>query len=313
MSKKKKIIAAIVAIIFLLISLGLIFYPVWSTWYLDQHQAELELEYLEQLAEKDDSMIKEVWEAAEEYNRAIIPGTQNESAFTQEAQLKAAQNYASMLNINGDSIMGYVEIPKIDVKLPIFHGTDNDTLERGAGHLVGSSLPIGGESTHSVITAHSGMASMRAFSDLEDLVVGDIFYIKVLNETLAYQVDQINIVLPHEVSNLCIVDGEDYCTLITCTPYAVNTHRLLVRGTRIDYEEAEKLIEEAPVEETNVSTWEKGYLKGIVRGLIFFVILLIIAVIANLISKAVKRSKMKAIPVVADSEDEDKPNEEQTE
>lgn len=258
---------------------------------MENHQAELEVQYEEQLQEKDDSEILEAWAKAEEYNKAIIPGTNNESAFTQEAQIAAAKNYAEMLNINGDSIMGYVEIPKIDVDLPIFHGTEDDTLERGVGHLVGSSLPIGGESTHAILTAHSGMASQKMFTDLEDLEIGDVFYIKVLGETLAYQVDDINVVLPHEIANLYISEGEDYVTLVTCTPYAVNTHRLLVRGTRIPYEEAEVIVEQTPVEEEkNVSTWEKGYMKGIMYGLIASIILLIVMVVILIVRKKMTKT-----------------------
>lgn len=257
----------------------------WSSWYLDNHQAELELQYEEQLKEKDDSEILEAWAKAEEYNKAIIPGTNNESAFSQEAQLAAAKNYADMLNINGDSIMGYVEIPKIDVNLPIFHGTENDTLERGVGHLVGSSLPIGGESTHAILTAHSGMASQKMFTDLEDLDIGDVFYVKVLGETLAYQVDDINVVLPHEIANLYIEKGKDHVTLVTCTPYAVNTHRLLVRGHRIPYEEAVEIVEQTPMDEQTVSAWGKGYMKGIFYGLGFSLILLIIFVVLLIIKK----------------------------
>ena len=305
MKKKNKIIAAVIAVVFFFISLGLVLYPVWSSWYLDQHQAELELQYQEQLKEKENEELLEAWAQADEYNKAIIPGTQNESAFTQEAQLKAAQNYGSMLNVNGDSIMGYVEIPKIDVDLPIYHGTEDDTLERGVGHLVGSSLPVGGESTYAILTAHSGMASQRMFTDLEDVAEGDVFYIKVLGETLAYQVDQIKVVLPHEIADLSIVLGEDYVTLITCTPYAVNTHRLLVRGTRIPYEEAEEIVEQTPVVEDRVSTWEKGYLKGIVMGLVLAVILLVVLLIVYFVRKNIEKRKSKAIAATAAPEDEE--------
>lgn len=272
-------------VLFFFISLGLIFYPVWSSWYLDNHQAELELKYEEQLQKKDDSEIREAWERAEEYNKAITPGASNESAFTQEAQLAAAKNYANVLNINGDSIMGYVEIPKIGVNLPIFHGTDENTLERGVGHLVGSSLPIGGDSTHAILTAHSGMASQKMFTNLEDMDIGDVFYVKVLGKKLAYQVDDINVVLPHEIADLYIAQGKDYVTLVTCTPYAVNTHRLLVRGTRIPYEEAVEIVEHTSTEEVNSSAWGKGYMKGIFYGLAISAVMLIVALIVVFVRK----------------------------
>lgn len=310
MKKKNKIIAIVIAVLFFFISLGLILYPVWSSWYLDQHEAELELHYQEELEEKGDDELTEAWKQAEEYNKAILPGAQSEDgAFSQESQLAAAQNYGSMLNINGDSIMGFIEIPKIDVDLPIYHGTAEDTIERGAGHLVGSSLPIGGESTHSIITAHSGMASQRMFTDLEDLVEGDVFYIKVLGKTLAYQVDQIKVVLPHEIADLTIIDGEDYVTLITCTPYAVNTHRLLVRGTRIPYEEAEEIVEQTPEDPGTISTWERGYFKGIVKGLLLavvcvFVLLFFYSIFRFVVSKAKKKSQ-KVIPQKDDKNQSD--------
>lgn len=310
MKKKNKIIAIVIAVLFFFISLGLILYPVWSSWYLDQHEAELELHYQEELEEKGDDELTEAWKQAEEYNKAILPGAQSEDgAFSQESQLAAAQNYGSMLNINGDSIMGFIEIPKIDVDLPIYHGTAEDTIERGAGHLVGSSLPIGGESTHSIITAHSGMASQRMFTDLEDLVEGDVFYIKVLGKTLAYQVDQIKVVLPHEIADLTIIEGEDYVTLITCTPYAVNTHRLLVRGTRIPYEEAEEIVEQTPEDPGTISTWERGYFKGIVKGLLLavvcvFVLLFLYSIFRFVVSKTKKKSQ-KVIPQEDDKNQSD--------
>lgn len=310
MKKKNKVMAVVIAVLFFFISLGLILYPVWSSWYLDQHEAELELHYQEELEEKGDDELTEAWKQAEEYNKAILPGAQSEDgAFSQESQLAAAQNYGSMLNINGDSIMGFIEIPKIDVDLPVYHGTAEDTIERGAGHLVGSSLPIGGESTHSIITAHSGMASQRMFTDLEDLVEGDVFYIKVLGKTLAYQVDQIKVVLPHEIADLTIIEGEDYVTLITCTPYAVNTHRLLVRGTRIPYEEAEEIVEQTPEDLGTISTWERGYFKGIVKGLLLavvcvFVLLLCYSIFRFVVSKTKKKSK-NVIPQEEDKNQSD--------
>lgn len=164
------------------------------------------------------------------YNLAITPGTAN--AYSEESLLSAAENYDSQLNIAGNGIMGYVEIPKIQVNLPIYHGTDAEVLDRGVGHLLGSSLPVGGENTHTILSGHSGMASQKMFTDLEQLTQGDVFYLNVLNETLAYQVTEINAVLPYETDLLGIVPGEDLCTLVTCTPYGINTHRLLVRGSR---------------------------------------------------------------------------------
>ena len=151
--------------------------------------------------------------------------------------------------------------------MPIYHGTDAEVLDRGVGHLLGSSLPVGGENTHTILSGHSGMASQKMFTDLEQLTRGDVFYLNVLNETLAYQVTEINTVFPYETDLLGIVPGEDLCTLVTCTPYGVNTHRLLVRGSRIPYEEAAVLEEENAVTEPAASTWEAKYVQGILWGI----------------------------------------------
>ena len=189
----------------------------------------------------------------------------------------ASEDYESQLNLTGSGIMGYVEIPGISVTLPIYHGTDADTLEIGIGHLLGSSLPVGGESTHTILTAHSGMASQKMFSDLDLMKIDDVFYLDVLNERLAYQVDAIFTVLPHETEQLQIVTGKDYCTLVTCTPFGVNTHRLLVRGTRIPYEEAEEILEQQPIIEEPTSTWEEKYMDGIITGICIVLILALLA------------------------------------
>lgn len=186
-----------------------------------------------------------------------------------------------------DGIMGYVEIPKIRVNLPIYHGTETDSLERGIGHLLGSSLPVGGESTHTILSGHSGMASQKMFTDLGQLAAGDVFYLHVLNETLAYQVVEINTVLPYDTSLLGIVPGEDLCTLVTCTPYGVNTHRLLVRGSRIPYEEAEQLMEETSNEETTASTWEGKYLQGIIYGIVAALALILVIAIGAQINQGI--------------------------
>lgn len=260
---------------------------------MESHQAELELQYEEQLEKKDDSEVKAALEAAKAYNSLITPGTENGGAFSKEAQEAAAKGYADVLNINGDGVMGYVEIPKIDVSLPIYHGTDDTTLDRGAGHLVGSSLPIGGVGTHSIVTAHSGMAKQRMFTDLEHLSEGDVFYLKVLGETLAYKVDQIKVVEPHEVANLYIDKDKDQSTLITCTPYAVNTHRLLVRGQRIPYEEAEVIVEETPVVEATSSSWGQGYMRGVIIGLCMALILILIIAVFMGIRKKIRKARKK--------------------
>jgi len=267
-STKKKVITICIAALAFLIALGITLYPMISTWYNERHQAEVHILYQEKVEQVDNTKLIEAKELAVAYNQTILPGAQDEDSFSKEALLSASENYGSLLNLAGDGIMGYVEVPTIGVTLPIFHGTNNSTLERGVGHLLGSSLPVGGESTHSVLTAHSGMASQKMFSDLDRLKIGDIFFLDVLGEKLAYQVDQIKTVLPYDTTFLQTEIGNDLCTLVTCTPFGVNTHRLLVRGTRIEYEEAEVIVEEKlETEEPVKSTWEQQYLQGILIGL----------------------------------------------
>ena len=273
-STKKKVITICVAVVAFIIALGITLYPMISTWYNERHQAEVHIHYQEKVEQVDNTKLIEAKELAVAYNQTILPGAQDEDSFSNEALLNAIEDYAGLLNLAGDGIMGYVEIPKISVSLPIYHGTNNSTLERGVGHLLGSSLPVGGASTHSVLTAHSGMASQKMFSDLDRMKIGDVFYLDVLGERLAYQVDQIKTVLPYDTTYLQTEIGSDFCTLVTCTPFGVNTHRLLVRGTRIPYEEAEVIVEEKlETEEPVKSTWEQQYLQGIIIGVSAVVIL----------------------------------------
>ena len=248
-------------------------YPVISNHVNEKYASEIHTAYEEVIQQADNSALLEAKELAVAYNEAITPGTAADT-YSKAAIEKASADYASQLDPGGSGIMGYVEIPKISVNLPIYHGTNNDSLERGVGHLLGSSLPVGGESTHSVLTAHSGMASQKMFSDLDRLKIGDIFFLDVLGEKLAYQVDQIKTVLPYDTAFLQTEIGSDLCTLVTCTPFGVNTHRLLVRGTRIEYEEAEVIVEEKmETEEPVKSTWEQQYLQGILIGIGAVVIL----------------------------------------
>ena len=264
----------ILAVVLFIAALGLTFYPIISNYVNTLYASEIHTAYEEIIEQTDNRSLLEAKELAIAYNESITPGAAQDT-YSQESLKEASVDYESQLNIAGDGIMGYVHVPKIGVHLPIYHGTDSDSLERGIGHLLGSSLPIGGADTHSILTAHSGMASQKMFSDLPQLAVGDVFYLNVLGETLAYQVDQINTVLPHDTTYLGIEQDMDICTLVTCTPFGVNTHRLLVRGSRIPYEEAE-VIEEVTMQEEVASTWEQQYVKGLVVGLALVMILAII-------------------------------------
>lgn len=260
---KKKTITVCAAVLFLT-ALGLTLYPLISNYVNQKYASEIQTAYQELIQQTDDSVLQEAKQRAIAYNLAITPGAAD--AYSEESLLSAAEDYDDQLDIAGNGIMGYVEIPKIQVNLPIYHGTDAEVLDRGVGHVLGSSLPVGGENTHTILSGHSGMASQKMFTDLEQLTQGDVFYLNVLNETLAYQVTEINIVLPYETDLLGIVSGEDLCTLVTCTPYGINTHRLLVRGSRIPCEEAAVLEEENAVTEPTASTWEAKYLQGLLIG-----------------------------------------------
>jgi len=263
-----------------LLALALILYPLISNAYYERHKVEIHTEYQEQVEQMDSSNLIEAKENAMAYNEVIKPVLENTDGYSIEAMEKASQNYEGQLDVTGTGIMGYVNIPKINVNLPIYHGTAAETLEQGIGHLLGSSLPIGGASTHSVLTAHSGMASQKMFSDLNLIEEGDIFHVEVLDERLTYEVVTINTVLPENTELLGIVSGEDLCTLVTCTPFGVNSHRLLVCGSRIDYDEEEKLEEVIGEEVIVESTWENQYVNGLVWGV---TIVIVIAVIAFLV------------------------------
>ena len=282
--KRRQILSIIGLVLVFLLSLGLMLYPVISNRINAKYASEIQTTYEAVIKDTDNRELLAAKEAAIQYNESITPGATDTDSYSQEALLAASQDYENLLNIAGDGIMAYVQIPKISVQLPVYHGTNNDSLDRGIGHLLGSALPVGGNSTHTILTAHSGMASQKMFSDLPQMEIGDIFYLKVLGETLAYQVDQINTVLPHDTTYLGIEQEKDLCTLVTCTPFGVNTHRLLVRGERIPYEEAED-IEETTQEFVVESTWEQHYLKGIAIGFGVVIILAIAGCVVWLIRR----------------------------
>lgn len=272
---KRKIAVIVMAAVMFLLALGMTLYPVISNYVNEKYASEIHTAYEEVIQQADNTALVEAKELAIAYNESITPGAVEE-AYSQAALIEASVDYDNQLDIAGNGIMGYIEIPKISVNLPIYHGTGNDSLDRGVGHLLGSSLPVGGESTHSILTGHSGMASQKMFTDLEQLGVEDVFYLHVLDETLAYQVVEINVVLPNDTTYLGIRSGEDLCTLVTCTPYGVNTHRLLVRGSRIPYEEAEELTEKVMQAEEIVSSWEQQYIRGIAIGLIVVLVIVLL-------------------------------------
>ena len=263
---KQKHIQITLAVSLFLIALGITLYPLISTMYNSRHQSLIHTQYNQEIANANSQVIEENRSLAKQYNTTLVPGAQQVDAFSSAAVELASVDYANLLNIAGNGIMGYLVIPQIGAELPIYHGTSDATLEVGVGHLLGSSLPVGGASTHTVLTGHSGMANNKMLSDLDQLEIGDVFYLEVLEETLAYQVDQIKTVLPSDTTYLGITDSADYCTLVTCTPFGVNTHRLLVRGSRIPYSEEEKELAVSLSADKPASTWEQQYLRGIMLG-----------------------------------------------
>ena len=256
----KRIIITALAVLLLIAAAGLTVYPLVSNYVNDKYQSLVRTEYAEEVEKSDAAELAEAKAAAQAYNDSLSP-----LRYHREAVQAASEDYESLLNLNESGIMGYVEIPKLEINLPIYHGTGETALDKGVGHLLGSSLPVGGTGCHSILTGHSGVAGNKLFSDIDQLSEGDVFYLRVLDETLAYEVEAVNIVLPYETGLLAPVRGRDLCTLVTCYPYGVNTHRLLVRGKRIPYEEAvviERKTEEEPVR----STWKEQYVKGLAIG-----------------------------------------------
>lgn len=233
---RKNGLFSLILILTLLTGLSLLLYPTISDWWNSFHQSRAIASYVETVEELDDDAYAQLWEDAQAYNEALA---QDNSRF--QPSEEESVRYNELLNLSGTGIMGYVEIPSIDVALPIYHGTDEAVLQVAVGHIEGSSLPVGGPGTHTVLSGHRGLPSATLFTDLDQLDMGDVFLLHVLGETLTYQVDQIRIVEPDDVSLLALEEGEDLCTLVTCTPYGVNSHRLLVRGYRVENLEEEQV------------------------------------------------------------------------
>ena len=271
---KRKANKLIIGIIFLA-GLSLLLYPFVANQWNNYRQKHLISSYEQTVSQKEasnridyDAELKK----AEAYNEALLPSILPDSFAIADAS-EEDQTYMNTLNIAGDEMMGIVEIPKIDIKLPIYHTTEEDVLKQAAGHLEGSSLPIGGKSTHSVISAHRGLPSASLFTDLDQLKKGDHFLIHVLNKTLCYEVDKISVVKPEETSALAVEEGEDLVTLLTCTPYGVNTERLLVRGHRVPYEEQKVADEKTPLSGISLHT---NYLLWVIIGLVITTIFILV-------------------------------------
>ena len=232
----RKNLSTIILILIFLVGLSVMLYPSVSDAVNRKHQSRAVAGYAEEVEQLSDADYQAYFDAADAYNRQL---NTTPNAFYKP---DLVSGYAQTLDISGTGIMGYITIPKISVELPIYHGTDEGVLQVAAGHLEGSSLPVGGAGTHAVISAHRGLPSAKLFTNLDELEVGDRFTITVLDRVLTYEVDQISIVLPTETDQLLPTEGMDYVTLMTCTPYGINTHRLLVRGKRVETTESQKHI-----------------------------------------------------------------------
>ena len=277
----KRFLPIIMIVLLFLGGAGLVLYPVVSSWYMDRHQGQVVADYDEEAAKLSQEQIEEELEKARKYNESLLGNVVLTDPFNAEALEEQNTEYEDLLNIGGDGVMGSVEIPRIGIRLPVFHTTAEEILEQGAGHLEGSSLPVGGEGTHAVISAHRGLPSAALFTDLDKLEEGDHFLLHVLDETLCYEVDRILVVEPEETDGLAVEEGKDLVTLLTCTPYGVNTQRLLVRGHRVPYD-PEEVGQEAP-----------GLLGGSLHTNYLFWLVLGLAVTAALIFWLYRRERKR--------------------
>ena len=237
MKQKTNNITTLLMILLLLVGLSLLLYPSISNYWNSFHSSQAISSYAEEVANLDEDQYEKMWSAAWEYNQTLAGRSTNFALSDSQKD-----TYEKLLNLSNDGLMGYIEIPKLGVSLPIYHGTETAVLQIAAGHLEWSSLPVGGAGSHCVISGHRGLPSAKLFTDLDKLQEEDIFMLRVLDEILTYEVDKISIVEPSQVSDLQIVEGSDLCTLVTCTPYGINTHRLLVRGHRIENVRESKAI-----------------------------------------------------------------------
>lgn len=299
----------IVGTILVLASLGLVLYPFISNYLMGLNQKAEVSAYQQTVAETGGEIIEKALADARAYNKNLYGHVIITDPFDPNFKPVFDKEYTSLLNLNDDGIMGYIDIPSIDVMLPIYHGTSDDVLAKGAGHLQNTSLPVGGIGTHAVITGHTGLSTARLFTDINQLKArktdgeqvtehGDIFLIRVLNETLAYEIDQVKVVEPKETDDLKIDIEQDYVTLVTCTPYGINSHRLLVRGTRVPYT-PEREKELSKNERAVESTWMLEYRKALLAGFILLAVLIVLIIV---ISRIIRRRRKKAAELAEKTE-----------
>lgn len=274
--KKSGAWSTILLILILLIGLSLLLYPSFSNWWNSFHQTRVIDSYREEILHIDPNLYDEIWESAYAFNQELREKNQS---FSLTPIMK--EKYMQQLNVTGNGVMGYIEIPSIGVQLPVYHTVDDVVLQIAVGHIEWTNLPVGGESTHCVLSGHRGLPSAKLFSDLDQLREGDTFLLHILDETLTYEVDQILIVLPEETQDLMIEEGKDLCTLVTCTPYGVNSHRLLVRGHRIE--------NAAQAANVRVTADALRIQPLVVAAVLFFPFLLLILLILSLFDRKKKQ------------------------
>lgn len=271
-NQKMNSVLFLMSLLIFIVGIGIFIYPAVSNYFAEKNQKEVIHEYQEYVNKAEQEEIEHQWELAETYNENLA-GDPVHDPFIPGTGYALPDNYMEVLNINHDSVMGYVEIPKIGVYLPIFHGTSEQTLENGAGHIAESYLPIGGKNRHSIISAHRGLPSAELFTRLDEMEIGDVFYIHVLDATLAYEVNRIDVIEPSNLELLSPDKDMDLVTLLTCTPYGVNTHRLLVRGSRIPYDE--NVYHYSVNQSQTIAEWIKEYIFAIVIGIVILIVMII--------------------------------------
>lgn len=282
----KKIVAVIVIIVGLAVGIGFAGYPFISNFLMSLNLNSEVQTYLNAAANLTKEQNELEMQKAIEYNKSLLSKFDIGDPFGEE--IKADDDYYELVNLGGTSVMACIEVPALDINYPVYHGTSDEVLDKAIGHMRGTSLPVGGESTHAVLTGHSGYSTAKLFTDLDQLKKGDVFYITTLNQTLAYEVDQIKVVVPSDNSALKIEPNEDYVTLVTCTPYGVNSHRLLVRGTRVPYDEGKRQLQ---AKKRTESTFTGEYLSAILIGGSVMAGILIVYIFIRVMVKQVRKRK----------------------
>ena len=280
----------LIRLVVILVGVGILVYPSISEYLSEKNSSRAVASYDDSVKELEEARINALLDEASNYNKALASSSSGWNPKTDEhSEILSLENYKKILNIKSNGMIGYISIPKLNETIRIFHGTEEAVLQVGIGHLENTSFPVGGETTHAVLSGHRGLPTASLFTDLDRLQTGDIFYIKILNKTFCYSVDKISVVLPNEIEELSIQKGRDYVTLVTCTPYSVNSHRLLVRGTRVPYSEDEPI----PVYEPTIqrSLWAllspqyRHMLIGAAAVLVFLLLRWIIIIIKRKLAK----------------------------